>query len=158
MSLSTTISYVSLPPTLQRPPLHDGRSTPTEVIKLANQTRQLLNSAYETVFDFTTPGDNAYHNAWGAQLADGETWTIETVAVATGGSGTALRIEQETLVMRSGATVTVVSDVVLSRSDTATLVNFDLKWVVSSLYAYLQLRDDTSIPGGWRISLRVYRP
>ena len=155
MSLSTTLTFNTLPATVQRPPLHDGRSHADEVVKLVNQMRGTLNGDSHTAFDFTTPGDNTFHNAWGAQLQDGEAWLVVTQVVATSAKGDVAGWLRRSSISRSGALVSILSDVSVSFDASVNLVNFDVKWAVSSLYAYLQLRDDTAVPGTWRSSISI---
>lgn len=155
MSLSSPITFTTLPSSLTQPELHDGRSGLREIVKLANQTRNFLTATYEAIFDFETPGDNTYHNAWGCQLRDASSWYASVTSAAMSGAGSGARWNQEALITRTGATVTIVSDSVLSSSSTAGLVNFAMQWSVSGLYAYLQLRDDVALPGFWRVRLKV---
>lgn len=155
MSLSTAFTFPTLPPTLSRRPLHDGRSDSSEVIKLANEHRALASATYRTVFDFVTPGDATFHSAWSAQLGDGDTWYASVFAVAKSGAGTGATWRRESLITRSGATVTVQADANVAHQTTAGLVNFDIRWAVSLLYGVFQLRDDAALPGTWRVSLEV---
>ena len=158
MSLSTTLSYQTLPPTLQRPPMHDGRSDPGEMVKLLNQQRAQASATYRTVFSFTTPGDGAFHAAWQAQLDPSDTWFAIADVVATSAAGDGATWRRHTLITRAGAVVTVQSDVSVSHVTTAGVAAFAIGWIASSLYAQLALADGAGVVGSWRVALEVIRP
>lgn len=158
MSLSTTLTFNTLPTSVQRPELHDGKSRPDELIKLTNQMRDTLNETYHTAFDFTTPGDGAPHVAWQAQLDDADTWFAIAQVVATSAAGDGATWRRQALITRNGATVTVVSDVNVTNVSTGSLAAFAVSWGVSSLNAQLKLTDAVGTVGFWRVSLEVIRP
>lgn len=154
MSLSTTISFPSLPPTISRPPLHEKRSDQSEQVKLANEMRASMVGTYLTNFNFETPGDGVAHSAWGAQLDDGEVWFAVAEVVATSSPGDSAFWRREALIARSG-TVAIISDTSASNASAGACAGFTVSWSVSFLYAYLQLKDAAAAPGLWRVRLTV---
>lgn len=157
MSTSTPYTFTTLPATLSRPAIHDGRSDRDELIKLVNQHRQLVTATYKTAFQFTTPGDGAAHIAWQAQLSTDDTWFATCFVTATSAAGDGAAWLRQALLVRSGTTVTVAGDVSVANMSTASLVGFSVSWSASSLYGQLNLTDVPGTIGKWKVSLEVMR-
>lgn len=154
MSLSTTLSFPSLPRTVSRPQLRAHRSDALEQATLVNELHTVLSGTYETSFGFETPGDGAAHSAWGAQLDDGEVWLAVAEVVATSSPGDTAFWRREALIYRDVA-VAIASDTTASSASTGAAAAFTVSWAVSSLYAFLQLADAPTSPGFWRVRLSV---
>ena len=154
MSLSTPIIYPSLPSSVSRPDVHDGRSDQSEQIKLLNELRKHQSSVYQLVFDFTTNGDAVVVPAWSAQLADKVTWLAIVEAVATSSAGDSAFWRRETLINRN-STLTIVSDVNVSNHGTGGLGTYAISWTTDNLFAVLTLKDAVGKPGQWRIKLTI---
>ena len=154
MSLSTPIIYPSLPSSVSRPDVHDGRSDQSEQIKLLNELRKHQSSVYQLVFDFTTNGDAVVVPAWSAQLADKVTWLAIVEAVATSSAGDSAFWRRETLINRN-STLTIVSDANVSNHGTGGLGTYAISWTTDNLFAVLTLKDAVGKPGQWRIKLTI---
>ena len=154
MSLSTPIIYPSLPSSVSRPVVHDGRSDQSEQIKLMNELRAHQSAVYQLVFDFTTAGNAVVSPAWASQLADKTVWYAIAEVAATSGAGDAAMWRREALISRNSA-VSVLSDASVSHFATVNLAGFDVSWVVDSLFAVLSLKDAVGFPGQWRIRLTI---
>ena len=154
MSLSSPIVYPSLPASVSRPEVHDGRSDASEQIKLLNELRKHQSSVYQLVFDFTTNGDAVVVPAWSAQLADKVTWLAIVEAVATSSAGDSAFWRRETLINRN-STLTIVSDANVSNHGTGGLGTYAISWTTDNLFAVLTLKDAVGKPGQWRIKLTI---
>ncbi len=154
MSLSTPIILPSLPGSISRPGVHDGRADHSEQIKLLNELRAHASAVYSLTFDFRTNGDAVVSPAWASQLPDGVTWYAIAEVAATSGAGDSAFWRREALINRNG-TLAIVSDANATHQATANLATYGVTWVIDSLYAVLSLQDAVGFAGKWRIRLTI---